>query len=370
MPLDQEIHAARKTIVSDGYDMSVGELISLYSSDELQISPAFQRLFRWDPTRKTRFVESLLLGLPIPPIFVYQQKDGTWELIDGLQRVSTILEFVGKLKNQADGNQFAPATVLEGTRLLPSLAGKRWAGDAANSDESGSIGVSQQLTIKRARLRVEILKNESDPKAKYELFQRLNTGGAALTSQEVRNCIAIMLNKSLHDWLIKMASYPPFVKTINQTDAAIEQQIQPELVLRFLAFRTIEYSGKLDVHEYLDDALFQVARDDKLSLDAETLVFEKTFSLLERALSDNAFKRWDGSKFSGKFLMSHYEVIGTGVAQNLAEIEKLENPEQYVEDRAKCLPQEPVFQKYSGAGVRGTSRLTNLLPLAKSYFKP
>jgi hypothetical protein len=84
MTLLEEIAIARKEIVSDGYDMSVGELINLYRDGELKIDPAFQRLFRWDSTRKTRFIESILLGLPLPPIFVYQRKDGVWELIDGV----------------------------------------------------------------------------------------------------------------------------------------------------------------------------------------------------------------------------------------------------------------------------------------------
>ena len=76
MGLETEIKNARKEIVSDGYDMSVGEVINLYRDDELKINPEFQRLFRWDITRKTRFIESILLGIPIPPIFVFQDEDG------------------------------------------------------------------------------------------------------------------------------------------------------------------------------------------------------------------------------------------------------------------------------------------------------
>lgn len=77
--------------------------------------------------------------------------------------------------------------------MLPSLAGKRW----EDSDQltSDGIGKTQQLQIKRARLRVEILKMESHPHAKFELFQRINTGGSQLSEQEVRNCTAIMLNR-------------------------------------------------------------------------------------------------------------------------------------------------------------------------------
>src|SRR5688572_29845640 len=98
MALKDDIEVARREIVSDGYEMSVGELINLYSNSEIIVSPDFQRLFRWNSSRKTTFIESLLLGIPIPPIFVYQNQDGIWELIDGLQRLSTVFEFVGILR--------------------------------------------------------------------------------------------------------------------------------------------------------------------------------------------------------------------------------------------------------------------------------
>lgn len=124
MALADEIKAARKKVVTDGYEMSLGEIISLYKSDELVIDPAFQRLFRWDDERKTRFIESLILGIPIPPIFVYQDENGVWELIDGLQRLSTVLQLTGDLDGSA-ADELGPL-VLNGTRFLPSLDGKRW----------------------------------------------------------------------------------------------------------------------------------------------------------------------------------------------------------------------------------------------------
>ncbi|WP_417512942.1 DUF262 domain-containing protein [Marinobacter sp.] len=218
MGLEAEIKNARKEIVSDGYDMSVGEVINLYKDSELKINPEFQRLFRWDDTRKTRFIESILLGIPIPPIFVFQGEDGGWELIDGLQRLSTILEFVGILIDP-EGKSVEPST-LEGTNFLPSLANKRWQ-VWAEGDEA--IDKPMQLQIKRARLRVEILLKESDENAKFELFQRLNTGGAHLSEQEVRNCVAVMVNLEFYKLLKALSGYEPFVATTNQTNNALEK---------------------------------------------------------------------------------------------------------------------------------------------------
>lgn len=367
MGLETEIKNARKEIVSDGYDMSVGEVINLYKDDELKINPEFQRLFRWDVTRKTRFIESILLGIPIPPIFVFQDENGGWELIDGLQRLSTILEFVGVLKDP-EGRKVEPS-ILEGTNFLPSLANKRWQ-TWAEGDES--IDKPMQLQIKRSRLRVEILLKESDENAKYELFQRLNTGGAQLSEQEVRNCVAVMINSELYSLIKDLARYSAFEETTNQTENALEKQAGMELVLRFFAFRNYEYKKGLDVHEYLDEALIEISKSEIVNWKQEELIFKQTFDLLNKILGKSAFKKWDGTNFSGKFLMSLYETIALGLSENINEYQKLspDDQEKLLTDKVKGLWSNPTFERNSGAGVRGTTRLANLLPMAKEFFRP
>ncbi|MEM5341475.1 DUF262 domain-containing protein [Paraburkholderia azotifigens] len=372
MALDQEIEAARKEIISDGYDMSIGEVMNLYRDKELVINPEFQRLFRWDETQKTRFIESLLLGIPIPPIFVVQNDEGIWELIDGLQRLSTVLEFSGQLMD--DEGKPVPPSMLGGTKFLPSLSGKMWERSSDLLDDNANdngIGKTQQLQIKRARLRVEILKKESDPKAKYELFQRLNTGGAYLTPQEVRNCVAVMVNRDFYTWLVDLAKKPDFVETTSQTSNALEQQMGVELALRFLAFRRIPYSPSLDVHEYLDAALVEIAEDKDYPRDSEQEIFELTFGWLKRALGDGAFKKWSDAGASGKFLMSVFEVVATGVSKNAEALKALDDVtrDAFLQDKVRRLWTEEEFLRNSGGGVRGTTRLAALLPFGPEFFK-
>ena len=388
-PLENEIRIARNKIVTDGYDMSVGEVMNLYRDRELTIDPDFQRLFRWDLTRKSRFIESLLLGIPIPPIFVYQDPNGVWELVDGLQRLSTILEFVGELRasrnnddqstdtresgnhdeesdEEEETNKYKKPSVLSGTKLLPSLQGKKW--DLKEGNDS--IGLINQIAIKRARLRIEILKAESDENAKFELFQRLNTGGSPLSEQEVRNCVAVMVNKKFYKWLVKASAFKPFIATTSQTKIAMEKQTSVELVLRMVAFRYVAYDGRLDVHEYLDNALLQLARNTEIDWDNEMAHFEATFQLLESALADSAFKRWHGGTFKGQFLMSLFEVVGYGVSQNLEAIKKHQNANEFISEKAKSLWAEETFNSNSGSGIKGTTRLPKLLPFAVEFFKP
>jgi hypothetical protein len=354
LALADEIKTARKVIVADGYDMSVGELMNLYRDN--------------DDTRKTRFIESLLLGIPVPPIFVFQDEKGVWELIDGLQRLSTIFQFTGLLKGERADN--LGVLSLSGTNFLPSLEGRRWQPSSAKSTDG--IGPENQLEIKRARLRIEILKKESDPLAKFELFQRLNTGGASLSEQEVRNCTAVMMNKAFFDWLVKCSTNADFVTTTCQTDAAIEAQAGVELVLRLLAFRNVPYTNGLDVHEYLDKSLLDLATRKSFSLTGEGDVFRKTFAVLNSALGDAAFKRWDGQAFKGKFLMSVFEVMATGVSKNIKAISSIPDAKRktFLTNKAKSLWSNAIFTANSGAGVRGTTRLSNLIPMSESFLKP
>lgn len=368
MTLLREVQAARKKVVTDGYEMSLGELINLYRAGELVIDPVFQRLFRWEDERKTRFIESILLGIPVPPIFVFQDENGVWELIDGLQRLSTVFQLTGELKGER-AEELGPL-ILNGTQFLPSLDGKRWTESAEGAGDG--IGQVLQIEIKRARFRVEILKSESDVTAKFELFQRLNTGGAALTAQEVRNSIAVSINRAFHDWLIARADDPAFVRTTDQTVTALESQGGVELALRFFAFRTVPYQPGLDVHEYLDQALLKMATDRNYDMAGEAEVFARTFRFLDDALGDHAFKRWNGYTFEGKFLMSVFEVLATGVSRNVDNLSQLEPQARsdFINNVARLLWNNPVFTANSGAGVRGTTRLARLLPIAGQLLNP
>jgi len=368
MSLLEEVEKSRKKVVTDGYDMSIGELVNLYKDDELIIDPVFQRLFRWDDERKSRFVESILLGIPIPSVFVHQKEDGVWELVDGLQRLSTIFQLVGILKGERAAE--LGTLVLNGTKLLPGLDGRRWEPSVEGAEDG--LGQALQVFIKRARLRVEILKSESDLDAKFELFQRLNTGGAALSAQEVRNSMAVSMNNTFYQWLVSISEYPAFLNTTNQTATKLDSQVGVELALRFLAFRNVEYKNGLDVHEYLDTALVSVARNSEFDFEEERLTFERTFDFLDSALGKNAFKRWNGANFGGMFLMSLFEVMAIGVSRNLDALGKMDEGARnnFLLERAKSLWQESTFTVNSGAGVRGTTRLAKLLPEAQALTAP
>ncbi len=121
-----------------------------------------------------------------------------------------------------------------------------------------------------------------------------------------------MINPVFHGWLRARSDFQAFKKTTIQTDDALQAQAGVELVLRFVSFRLVPYQQGLDVHEYLDKSLIQLAKDGKFPAETETDVFERTFALLDNSLGSDAFKRWNGERFLGAFLMSVFEVIAIG----------------------------------------------------------
>jgi len=215
MAIVDEIETAKQTVTTDAYQMSFGEIVNLYQEKDLIINPEFQRLFRWTNYQKSRLIESILLGIPIPPIFVYERTDGKWELVDGLQRVSTVLEFMGVLRD-ADANEAddpLPPSILSPTNYLPSLNNAVWERSdrikGYGLEDQNEIGKVFQLSIRRSRIGVEILKRSSDVRTKYDLFQRLNSGGSIANAQELRNCIVVMIDPLLFRELRQLSLYTP-----------------------------------------------------------------------------------------------------------------------------------------------------------------
>lgn len=235
--LSHEIEAAQRLVRTDAYQLSVGEVVNMYKNNEFVINPDFQRLFRWEISQKARLIESILLGIPIPSIFVFEKDDSTWELIDGLQRISTILEFMGELVDPST-KEVRPPTALVATKYLPSLDKAVWEKSELVEDvpteEQNALAGPMQLAIKRSRLSVEILKRPSENATKYDLFQRLNAGGIAANAQELRNCIIIMVNKGYAKFVRELAESDTFLTVLSASDDQLEKQRHMEYVSRFL----------------------------------------------------------------------------------------------------------------------------------------
>ena len=258
MSLRDEIDKARQEIKTDHYPMSIGEWITMYKEGELDIHPEFQRYYRWSDEQKTNLIESLFLGIPIPPIFVSQRENGIWDVIDGLQRLSTIFQLMGILKDE-EGKLLSPLT-LNDTKYLPSFA--QWSWVKGEDEDETELDTTLKLIIKRTKLNVSIVLKESDENVKYELFQRLNTGGSSLSDQEVRNCILVMLNPEMHRWLEGLSAYEPFQQATSLSDSALAKKYDMDLALRFVVFNDMankKLTNVGDMNIFLTEQMREIA---------------------------------------------------------------------------------------------------------------
>jgi hypothetical protein len=363
--LVDEIETRSREIKTDGYSMSIGEMMSLYRDGDLDVHPEFQRIFRWTEEQKARLVESILLGIPVPTIFVSQRSDGVWDVIDGVQRLSTLLQFVGVYADE-DGNP-VEAEPLRATEYLPSLEGYVW---ESGNDAILSFDEVQRRDFKRAKLDFRIIKKESDKDAKYDLFQRLNSG-TELSAQEARNCLLVMLNAPMYRWLVNLSTGVQFKNTVPLTSRKEDEGFRQELVLRFHLYKDFDGGrGELpqEFGEYLTAWMREAAEAGNFDLAAHENSFNEAFELLDAALGEDAFRRYDAEKrrFLGAFSISAFEAIVSGLAGSHAKWAKRTPAD--LADRIKSMWNEPAFRDNSGTGVSARRRMPRLVHFGREYF--
>lgn len=367
--LEKEIEDAKRLVRTDAYQMSIGELVNMYRDGELIINPDFQRLFRWEIGQKSKLIESILLGIPLPSIFVFEKEDAKWELVDGLQRVSTLLEFMGLLKNP-ETNQNEKPTALVATKYLPSLDQVVWEKSPAILDiqiaDQVPLPAPLQLAVRRSRLSVEILKRPSSSETKYDLFQRLNAGGTQANAQELRNVIVIMVSPAYHQFMRECAQKQSYLTVLSASADQLEKQRDMEYVSRFMVHTYVQYDGKLDVEEFIDKGIVQLAKSGEMQNAAAT--FNATFDLLNQAYGANALRRFNDGQPFGRVLLAAYECIAVGVAKNITHIQAKPNPVHFIRERIDDFWRSPAIDDFFLAGLRGTVRIQRTIPFGADWF--
>lgn len=355
--LIKAIENRRTYFKTENYSMSIGELKNLYEDNELTINPEYQRLFRWSEGQKVRLVESVLMGIPIPTIFVYQDSDGKWEVVDGLQRISTLLQCMGVLK---EGQNKKETLILRGTKYLPELDGFSW----DSTDEEKRLPESLKLAIRRSKLNITIILSESDANAKFEIFQRLNTGGSNASNQEVRDNIMVMMSPDRYRWFDELSNNDAFTTTISISERQEKEQYHKELLLRYIALSTYSYDATKDVSDFLDEINLKIIEEAEEACITMKNNFEKTFNLINLALGDKAFKKDQ----KGKFLESAFEAIAIGLSKNIDSYNEMNDIED-IKKRISSLFSQPFYTENAGSGSNAKTRINKLIPAAVEYFK-
>nr|WP_315383034.1 DUF262 domain-containing protein [uncultured Sphingomonas sp.] len=352
---DSNLNGQDREIRTTAVDFSFGELLNLHRDQEIVIRPEYQRLFRWSNEQRSRLIESIVMGLPIPPIFLIENDNGVLELIDGLQRTSSVLQF---LDHNAIGQ---PELVLEGCDFIHHLNGRTL----------DTIDTVTRLKIKRTPIRATIINKSGDAFVKYELFKRLNTGGSLLSAQEIRNCSSRMVEggADFYETLQLLSQSNDFSAAISRLpESMVEQRANEELVLRFFALVNSRESFKGNIEEwlngYMENILFGVEDFDRTSM---TSLFEKTFALIFQKLGDQAFTRFNThGEATGRLAPAYYEAVCAAFVERYDIL--VDIPAQTLLSRLRMAFESEGFKSATGPGANTIPKLHQRIKVVQEHL--
>lgn len=306
--LQKELDRQRRAVDTDRFDITVRELVRMAATDELHRAPEYQRKFRWDEVRESSLIESLFLGLPVPSLYVATNPDGKWEVVDGLQRITTLMHYVADPLDILERIGRDAALVLTGLEKLSSFNGTTFA----------ALPLPLRLQFYKRSLPVTALSDKADPTIRFDLFERLNRGGLPLTAHEVRACVYQgQFNEFLRD-LAENESYQGLLKLqAGQEDDGTSE----EIVLKFFAYLNNRDKFKGAVTSFLNDYMGESSKG--FDYDTGRALFEGTVEALA--------ERVDGPVLRDRVYVTpinQLEAILVGCAEVLQAGETLARPPQ------------------------------------------
>lgn len=252
---------------------SLKQLIDLIDNGDIELNPSFQRNFVWDNTRQSRLIESILLGLPLPSIYLSQYDDGILTVVDGLQRLTTIHNFV---KNRL---------------RLSNLEYLAECNEKTYSQLSEAISPLRFRRFNQTQIMCFVIDYRSSNNLKFDLFRRLNTGGKPLNNQEIRNCLS---RPSLQKALKYMVASDEFKRATNESVKDTRMDAQ-ESALRFIYFYDQYNENNVlgDYSGYLDRALDEYVENlnSKTDFQGYISVYLQSLSDASILFGDYAFRK-------------------------------------------------------------------------------
>jgi len=343
--LEEVVSEKRNSLKTDRLDMSFGELMSIYEDGDLFIAPEYQRVFRWSAFQQTRFLESVLLGIPIPPIFVAEDGNGKWEVVDGLQRISTIFSFFGLLHSVPEKNN---STLTEG-EMVTQLDGLT----------SKTLPIKLKTTLKRSVCRVEIVRWDSVEDIRYELFNRLNTGASPLSDQEIRNCIFRAYPVDLNEVLRNTARSDIFQNLICPSEAKKEAMYMEELTLRFFAFKHLTGDFRTTVPQYLTEFMKSVSTGaTSFNLDKEEIYLLEVIEFLNTSYGKSLFRP------KGNFALHLFDSIAYALPKKF---KKIKGNEAKIKEKINTLLKDRDYNAI-GTSTFSNTRIRNRMTRASEIF--
>lgn len=265
---------AQDALVLQNSDLSLKSVSDMVSSGSIDISPKYQRRERWDEEKESGLIESFLLNIPVPPIYLAEDHYGVYSVIDGKQRLSAINKFLNNDLRLKNLEKFHLLEGLNFSELPPSLA--------------------NALSI-RPYLRVVTLLRQSDPDLKHEVFLRLNKAGVSLNSQEIRN---VAFRGEFNDALFEL-SENPFLKEMLKAISGSKnyrEMVDVQYVLRFFTVRFFWDSFPGNMDKAMDELMFKFHKSTGDVVDEMKSHFTRSIDFCNAVWGDDAFKRLDSSR--------------------------------------------------------------------------
>lgn len=303
--IQEQLDANRRSVAFDSYDVTVRQLYDMIAEDIIDVTPEYQRHFIWNQERQSQLIESLFLGIPIPSLFMATNKDSTWEVIDGLQRLTTLVNFIGDIDVIAKISEGCKPLVLKGLEKLEAL----------NGLEFNALPKSVQLMFLTRPVRITVLNDRSDFGLRFDLFERLNTGGVVLHPQEIRNCVYL---GPFNDFVKECSKFPEFKGVLKVGSNAEKTGNLEELVLKFFAYYEDRERFVHSVKGFLNDYMSRKTTVFK-NRKALKALFESTFSLLAEVLPEGIVRQ----NRTNTTPLILFEAIAIGVAEALDEGKKI-----------------------------------------------
>jgi uncharacterized protein with ParB-like and HNH nuclease domain len=346
-------------ITSWGADLSFRELITMYDEEEL-LKPELQRYYVWEKPEASRFIESVLLGLPVPSIFLANTQNDKKLIIDGYQRIMTVYDFVKKGVWRKDGKTFK----LSNTEKI----NERYRGKAfveLNDQEQRRL----RSTTIHAIVFEQKAPNDNDTSL-FQVFERINTGGRALMPQEIRNCVnqgafndlLFELNKN-HNWrgLFGKEEKDPRMRDM-------------EFILRFLALDT-EFiknnkSSNISLKKYLNEFMGSAKSQRQDTIDSRRANFNSVMDFVQTNIGENAFYNitsGDEIKIRKRFYPTIFDSICPAVAIALREYGGNIPTDNLEEKRINLLKNEN-YKKFISEGTMQISHIHGRISLALEYL--
>ena len=263
-----------RKILTQKTEYSIEFLYKLERRGRLDLQPNFQRQYVWDISKASSLVESLLLDVPIPPIYLSESEDGVMTVIDGQQRLGSIFSFIDGIFS--DGKKFA----LKKLKVLRDLNGQKYK----------DIEISYQDKFDTVAISTIIVKKESDPELKFDIYERLNTGSVKLNDQELRNCI---YRGPYLERLKKLSTDKDF-RYIMGLKTADKRMKDVEYVLRFAAFyhqTYLNYSKSSNMKNFLNlEMKNNQNAEEEIMLDLEE-AFKRAVQINKSLFGNRSFRR-------------------------------------------------------------------------------